>query len=443
MDGTAVLRHLPLTTQELLRRIAAVASAGGAESYLVGGAVRDLLLGRATNDLDVVVAGDALTVARQLAPELGADLRVYEPFLTATVAWAGGQIDVIAARRERYPVPGALPEVAPGTLADDLRRRDFTVNAIAAALDEAAFGALVDPLGGQGDLRAGQIRALHDRSFADDPTRLLRAVRYEQRLAALADAPVGQPPRAGAVLAPARPFAIESETLGWLRAAVAGRALATVSVDRIRDEFARLLAEPAAAAMVARLDELGLLAQIEPALRWDELARRAFAELDRGWLEETALPRWMGRFAILAAHLTPVEAGRLSSALRVPTPLAKLLDEVARLPAEIPAFATPLPNSSLAARLDCYSDAALLVLAASAANRHVRTQITRYRQELRGLRPQLDGNFLRALGVHPGPIYREALTALLARKRDEPALDAAGEAAFLRDWLRVRGALPE
>src|SRR5919201_6392615 len=148
--------------------------------HVVGGAVRDALLDRVPRELDLVVEGDAATVARRAAARVGGTVVVHERFGTATVTADGYAFDLAGARRERYPRPGALPEVTLGaTLEEDLRRRDFTVNAIAARL---ADGALTELPGAREDLRAGVVRVLHDRSFLDDPTRLLRLARYAARL---------------------------------------------------------------------------------------------------------------------------------------------------------------------------------------------------------------------------------------------------------------------
>jgi tRNA nucleotidyltransferase (CCA-adding enzyme) len=188
--------------------------AHGLDTFLVGGAIRDLLLGAESAELDVVVAGDHLA----LVEALGGTARVHDRFGTATVLTPAGSIDVARARAESYPHPGALPNVRPAGIEEDLVRRDFTVNAVAAPL--AAPFELLDPHGGVADLAAGLLRVLHPRSFVDDPTRALRAARYAARLE----------------LEP------EPETLGLLREAD----LETVSADRVEAELRRIAAEPRA-----------------------------------------------------------------------------------------------------------------------------------------------------------------------------------------------------
>jgi tRNA nucleotidyltransferase (CCA-adding enzyme) len=200
----------------------------GVAAHLVGGAVRDALLGSGRADLDLVVEGDHLALARAL----GGELRSHERFATATVRRSGLEIDVARTRAESYPHPGALPEVRPAGLAEDLARRDFSVNAIAVAV--AQPGTPIDPEGGIADLAAGVLRALHDRSLADDPTRALRAARYVARLG----------------------LEVEPSTLEQIRAAD----LRTVSADRVDAELARLAREPDPRQGFELLDRWGLVA---------------------------------------------------------------------------------------------------------------------------------------------------------------------------------------
>ena len=214
------------------------------EVWVVGGAVRDTLLGREPRDLDLVVEGDATAVARRL----GEDPLVHERFGTAT---ATGEVNLAAARRERYERPGALPEVELGApIAEDLARRDFSVNAIAVRL---ADGRLEAVPGALEDLAARRLRVLHERSFLDDPTRLLRLVRYADRLR----------------------FQIEEETRMWAFAAVEGGALATVTAARLGAELRLLATEPMPGA-VCGLEAFGLGPELLPGFDVDpDLVERA------------------------------------------------------------------------------------------------------------------------------------------------------------------------
>ena len=252
-----------------------LALAGGREDVaLVGGAVRDLLLGRTPRELDVVVASGAADFAQDLAANLesadsgacaGSGVRgcapqttVHERFGTALVAWAHGRVDVAQRRAESYPAPGALPQVRSGTVEEDLRRRDFTVNAIAVSLGGSRRGETAAAEHALDDLAAGRLRVLHERSFVDDPTRLLRLARYSARLG----------------------FVPERRTRELAADALAGGALATVSGARVGAELRLALGEHDPVAALSRMSSLGVLAAVHPGLRLPEqVARRALALL--------------------------------------------------------------------------------------------------------------------------------------------------------------------
>jgi tRNA nucleotidyltransferase (CCA-adding enzyme) len=271
---------------------AMIASPGGREvlelakdredASLVGGATRDLLLGHLPRELDVVVTGGAAAFARELASRIGGDsagVTVHDRFGTAVVDWPAGRVDLAERRAETYSAPGALPDVRAGSEDDDLRRRDFTVNAIAVALGGPRRGQLRAVDHALDDLRAERLRVLHERSFIDDPTRLLRLARYGSRLG----------------------FEAEPRTASLAREALAAGALATVSRARVGAELRLALAEPDPVSALVALDELGALAALEPRLGFDErLARRALAMLPGEGREDVLL---------LAVLLAPLAAG--------------------------------------------------------------------------------------------------------------------------------------
>jgi tRNA nucleotidyltransferase (CCA-adding enzyme) len=255
MDGGVVLRAL--ATYPGGPQLVAI---GGERDdiALVGGAVRDLLLGHTPRELDVVVAGDAASLANELAAVVGASVTLHERFGTAVVEWEAGRVDVAARRAESYAVPGALPEIREGSLDEDLRRRDFTVNAIAVALGGTYRGELASAEHALEDLASGRLRVLHEQSFVDDPTRLLRLARYEARLG----------------------FDAERRTAELAGEALAAGALGTVSRARIGAELRLALSETGAIASLTALDRLGVLSAIDPRLHFDEkLAQRAVALL--------------------------------------------------------------------------------------------------------------------------------------------------------------------
>src|SRR5512140_947682 len=254
---------LPVQEWDLLQRVAAAAGKLAMPLYVVGGLPRDILLGNPSKDLDLVVEGRAQALAEALAEQYGGRVVVHRAFGTAKwellvrgprpqgdvpAPGAVQALDLITARSETYRQPAALPVVAPGTIVDDLRRRDFTINAIAIRLDGPHFGELRDDLGGRRDLEQRLVRALHPRSFVDDPTRMYRAVRYEQRYG----------------------FTIAEDTLRLLPE---GRGVVrSLSPQRIRHELDLMVDEAKAPSMLQRAAELGLLAAIHPSLGYDRAA---------------------------------------------------------------------------------------------------------------------------------------------------------------------------
>lgn len=259
-------RELPTELSHLLREIGELASQMGMTAYVVGGFVRDLLLGAPTLDVDIVVEGDGIAFAKKLAQIWSADLTIHERFLTATLHFHSEnthspkrlhpctptrlhtsiltRLDIATARKERYPQPAVLPEVEPASILDDLWRRDFSVNAMAVCIAPDRFGELVDPTGGLRDLRKGVIRVLHERSFIDDPTRIFRAVRYEQRFG----------------------FKIERKTLKLICQACGESFVTKLSKDRVKHELWRILQEREPAKPIWRLKRLGILELVAPEL---------------------------------------------------------------------------------------------------------------------------------------------------------------------------------
>ena len=387
--------------------------------YLVGGAVRDLILGLPFVDIDIVVEGDAPSLARSAGHALGVPVRGYRAFGTATIAGPdtdtgeGYQIDFATARHERYPRPGALPRVTPSTLRDDLLRRDFTIHAMAFALEGPAAGQIIDPTAGGQDLADRLIRILHDRSFIDDPTRILRAARYASRLR----------------------FTLEPHTLALaLRDAPA---LATVSGARIRGELERMLAEAHPAAAFTAAVELGALHAITPGFRIDPSAGEAFHH----W--RTAMPeaeRPQVGWAILGAGLSPVVAAALARRLSLPKRDAAALTGAATLAGNaVLASASP---SHVARAVESASLAAVRGAALTAPDEAIRRSLRHYLEESRSVRPLLSSADLLASGVPRGPALSAIATLLLDARRDGLATTREDELALVRrelDTLRDGG----
>jgi tRNA nucleotidyltransferase (CCA-adding enzyme) len=360
---------------------------GLAPAWLVGGAVRDLMLGAASVDLDVAIEGDAREAARALAERLDGKAIEHERFGTATVHARGLVVDMASTRSETYAQPGALPDVSPAGLDEDLARRDFTINAMAASLPG---GDLRDPHDGRGDLEAGVIRVLHPGSFIDDPTRLLRAVRYEARFG----------------------FRMDEETERLAREAIASGATATVSGARIRDELLDMLGEPPVAIAVARMADLGLDRALSPLLgdaKPEHVAAAADAAEQRGGQR---------RFAALAAMLAPdpedvvgwIEDLNLRAEDR-----DAVLHAARKGPQLVRSLEPTLPDSAIHALLHCELPETLGVAVALGARQE---PIDRYLEQLSGARLEITGDDLRAAGVEEGPAIGRALRETLKRKLD-------------------------
>jgi len=384
----------------------AQALAGVRGCWLVGGAVRDLMLGGHPLDLDVVVEGDALAAAARAAEQLGGAVTGHERFGTATVQAGQLSFDLAGARRERYPAPGALPDVEPASLAQDLKRRDFTVNTIALGVSPDVEGHVLAGPDAEEDLRTGQLRVLLDRSFVDDPTRLLRLARYGARLS----------------------FEVEPATAELAHAAVASGALATISVARVGTELRLLGAEPDAPQALARLEALGADRALHPQFqarpgrarealdaagpdaRRDLVAIAACAtEFDpetlRGWLDAMEFERGP-REALVAAAL---DGARLAHALMA-----------AGSHGQVAALAGGRPAEQLAL----------------AAAQGAREPVDLWNRELRHVELEISGDDLLAAGVPAGPRIGAGLAAALEAKLDGRA---QGREAELRVAVEAAG----
>lgn len=398
---------VPADRRARLVAVGELAARRGWPVYVVGGFVRDLLLGLAPDDCDLVVEGDAPALARAAAQKWGGAVRVHVPFGTAT--WTppdGSDLDFATARTETYPRPAALPVVqVPATLRADLDRRDFALNALALRLDGPHFGELIDPHGGRPDLEARRVRVLHARSFQDDPTRLFRAVRYEQRLG----------------------FSLAPDTRALMPGA--WEALGTLSPDRVRHEFELIFREARAAAMLARLDALGVLAHVHPALAWGEAETADAAQIAQApWREwqMTCDPD----SAFLALLLRWAEAERAGDAL-ARLNASRAVDQAVREALGL-RRGWPRPSEAVAA-LDALSLPG--VAAAYVARPDLRADLDKYLRRWRFVRAATTGNDLIARGLTPGPRFKELLWSLRAARLDGEIADAAGEADWIARWL--------
>ena len=385
----------------------------GAQVCLVGGPVRDALLGVPALDLDFAVEGDASTLARSLSERLPGCLILHARFGTATVSAEGLRVDLVTARRESYRRPGALPEVTPGSIGDDLSRRDFSVNAMALPLSGGEDG-LLDPLGGLADLEAGVVRSLHPLSFADDPTRMMRAVRYEQRFG----------------------FRIDSETQAAMAHALSAGYMNAVSGDRWRHELERILDEANPVAPLSRAVELGLLAGLHPAFA------RLSADAEGGLQRLEVLRQAWGEvqpdicLAALFSPVIPSEAEGVIQRLRLSGRRADLAHDTIRLKQSEPQFkAGGLRPSQLARMLEGLEPAAVSAWAELTADEVVADALRRYATELKFVKPRLSGAALLGMGVTEGPMVGEILACLREARLDGTVKTEADEMALAQDCM--------
>ncbi|MEW6287558.1 MAG: hypothetical protein AB1509_15150 [Chloroflexota bacterium] len=411
----------------LLHLAADAASQSGLPLYIIGGSVRDLILGSAIQDLDLTVEGDAIALARALAKRHGGRVTAHTKFGTAK--WflpkdlqteSSETLDLISARSETYKHPAALPTVKMGSMDDDIRRRDFTINTLAIRLDGDRFGELRDDLGGMDDLKQGIVRVLHAKSFMDDPTRMYRAVRYAERYG----------------------FKIAEETLTLIPQA--RPLIEKLSAQRIRHELDLILEEWNAAAMLARLAELDLLQPIHPALTFDESMRERLSHLHtyRGLQHlspwnitrgEQMRPSDLG-WLLWLMSLSQEQVSALNDRLHFTADLLASLFAVSKMYAAQSSF-IGLKPSQCVERLESYPLAAVEAVGYAAKDPRVKECFDEYISKWRYIKPHLNGDDLKALGVEPGPRYAVILRRLRNAWLDGEVKTEAEEKALLKALL--------
>jgi tRNA nucleotidyltransferase (CCA-adding enzyme) len=381
--------------------------------YLVGGTVRDILLGERNFDVDVVVEGDAIALARAVAGKLDGRVRAHKKFGTAVVLYGDGErLDLVTARSETYHAPAVLPTVAPGTIEEDLHRRDFTINAMAVSLKGENLGELVDPFEGRADLEAGRIRVLHDRSFIDDPTRILRAIRYEDRYG----------------------FRMDDHTVELARQCIATGHVGDLSGARLRDELIALLEEGDVSHAIPRLAELGAEKEVHPHVVADEEAVRLFDRL-RALNEQYGLgiPAWRLGLEALARKLPQGEIADWLFALKVRN---RDGDQIAGALTHGPKIAEGVASDSLApadvvALAEPHDpDAPLFALALTDSPR-----LREYFERLRGTRLEITGADLAELGLGESPRVGKILGELRRRKLNGELDGKQAELAAARELV--------
>ncbi len=411
-------------SQALVRLVRTEAERLDLPLYMVGGSVRDLLLGRPIKDIDFTVEGDAARLAEAILRRYAGKVVFHSRFGTAT--WSLDEttfrrlnvpslgvsafppfLDLISARSETYSQPGALPTVKRSTIDNDLRRRDFTINAMALRLDGRYYGQLHDPLDGQGDLARRTIRVLHDRSFVDDPTRMLRAVRYAERYG----------------------FQIDQATLRWINDE-ARNVLSGLSAERLRHEFDLIFEEENPSAMLHRLAELDLLNPIHPALHHANF-ELPFIEILPAEFGGITIPdvqsfkQTLG-WILWLMPLSAFEIDFLSRRLDFPALLTKSVQAASALLNKLPAMVGWKPS-----QWTYYLDELPATSVYAVYLMRMEPALRDYLVIWRKVRPTINGNDLKQRGLQPGPRYTEILRQLRAAWLDGEVISREEELRLL------------
>jgi tRNA nucleotidyltransferase (CCA-adding enzyme) len=421
-DLKGLLRdRLPTHVYDLLRTAGDLGERLGLSLYVVGGFVRDLLLGLDNLDVDLVVEGDGIAFARAFAKERAGRVKVHERFGTAVVLLPDGfKVDVATARTEYYEYPTALPTVEQSSIKKDLYRRDFTINTLAVTLGPRNFGQLIDFYGGQRDLKERLIRVLHSLSFVEDPTRVFRAIRFELRF----------------------DFHLSKETLALIKGAVKMELFHRLSGQRLLEELRLLFSERTPRHAVRRLADLDLLRFIHPKLMWSARLDRRLNDLEAAldWYRLSCLDRTVNGWVVYAmalAEVMPDQAVRdmlkrfpFTEAERTAVTQARFLTQpVCRTLTR----RTPLRPSETVAILAGLSEECLVFLLAKNASETAKRYLSQYLTTYRDVKPALTGKALQAFGIRPGPFYRTILERLTEARLDGEVKSEEEERALVKE----------
>jgi len=430
---TLLLNRLPTRHLHLLRQIGRLADKRGVSVYLVGGVARDLLLKRENWDLDLTVEGDGIAFARLVADRYGAGLAVFERFATARLAFPDGlKMDIATTRRESYAQPAVLPTVQPASIEEDLSRRDFTINAIAVQLNPRQFGRLLDPYGGQRDLRARTIRVLHAGSFQDDPTRIFRAIRFEQRFG----------------------FRLERTTVHLLAQAASTNLIQQLSGPRLQNEILLLFAEHDPVRAISRLAQLKLLRFLHRRLCYTKNVKRVVTAVPKAFawwasrFPDSVIDRPIVYLMALSNESSPVVVAAMIRRLALSREQAKNVSaggrRVDRALKKLTNKGTVRPSQVYRLLADFSDEALVLLLAKQVSEQHgvrlslLKRHLVAYVKN-KAVRTALTGRDLQAMGLQPGPQYKTILGKLLDARIDGMITTEAEERAFVQKRLGLAG----
>jgi tRNA nucleotidyltransferase (CCA-adding enzyme) len=398
------LKKLSPDFKKILKASSTLAYKMDCKIYLVGGVVRDLILGRKVFDLDIVVEKDAIAFARTLADCLKTEFNKHHAFGTATVCYNGHKIDFATARVEKYSHWGALPKVMPATLASDLFRRDFTINAMAISLNKNDYGKIIDLYNGLHDLRKGVLRILHQKSFLDDPTRILRAIRFEQRFG----------------------FKIEEHTFSLMKEAIAANALKFVNPHRLRDEIILILKENKPYRYIKRIKELKSFYFLDSKLNLNKRAFRLFLRLEqtisyyqRKFRKHRVLEEWLMYLAGILIKLPGEKVCNILHDFGFKKGERSIVNSIKKGIFRIKWLDKPTKPHFIYQVLNPYSYEAILFFYAYHTQKRLRKNIECFLQTLVDIRLKIRGEDLKNLEFKPFTLYSKLLDRLLYAKIDK------------------------
>ncbi len=418
-------------TIKKLADMGSLADQMGFHAHLVGGFVRDLLLRDENYDIDVVIEGDGIAFAEEMSKRFNVKMRSHKEFSTAKVIYPDGfKIDIATARLEYYKAPAAMPTVEHGSLKLDLHRRDFTINTLAISLNKNSFGELIDFFSAQRDIKDKTIRVLHSLSFVEDPTRVFRAIRFENRFG----------------------FKIGKQTLDLIKNAVKLNFLARIRGKRIWAELALILREEAPEAILKRLQGLDLLRFISMAIVFNKEKEKLFGQMHAvfKWHEFLYQGKPVDRlqFYVLAVldNMKPPDVLEFCKKMEMSERFRRRAIENAEhfrgAMARFSSGITAMRKSEIYKILDSLSRETMLFIMAKTRSEEVKKAISSYITHYDSYRPFTTGNDLKRLGVPEGPLYKEVLEKLKDAKIDMNLKTKEEESHFVDIYLMERGIIP-
>jgi len=416
----------PKRVQNIINKIGEIGDKLNFPVFIVGGVVRDLFLGIENYDIDIVVEGDGIKYARELSRSWEGRIKSHEKFRTAVVILTDGfKIDVATARREFYEYPAALPEVELSSIKKDLYRRDFTINAMAIQLNQKHFGKLIDFFGGQKDLRIGIIRVLYNLSFVEDPARIIRAIRFEQRYN----------------------FKIDRATEDFLKKAIDDKLLSRLRKKRITEELILILKEENPLKSLKRMEELGALKYILPEVELDEDTVERFNKVKDNYyfwkrnMSDEKIELWVIYFCCLIRNIKKSKIQRIYKKLIIKQKsLDKInncysnLDQIIKMISQ----KNKISPSVIYLKLKGLPNEALFLAVAESDTNIAKERISNYFKKYKKESLYISGKELKKLQVKPGPIYSHILNKLLCAQLDGEVKNKRDEIRFVKNILEER-----